>query len=185
LRFQMPKEKVTFTIDAKVIEKARKLDINLSRIAETVLKSFAYSSSGASKEKVYEGYKALFEILTPLLTEYETGVTVGAIGDNDDDPSFQTYIVLNDNGRLIKEDGFGQFISHLEDLKSVAIGNLFSPMRILENLLNSLYSASEAQKKRLEELELARRMILAIQPSILKSRTKPMTEEAGKSGESA
>ncbi len=181
----MPKEKVTFTIDTKVIEKARKLDINLSRIAETVLKSFAYSTRGASKEKVYEGYQALFEILTPLLAEYQTSVAVGAIGENIDEPSLQTYIFLHDDGRLEQQDGFGESTSPLKDLKSVAIGDLFRPMRILENLLNSLYNASEAQRKRLEELELARRMILAIQPSILKSRTKPITEEAGKSGESA
>jgi hypothetical protein len=181
----MPKEKVTFTIDAKVIEKARKLDINLSRIAETVLKSFTYSTNGASKEKVYEGYQALFEILTPLLAEYQTSVAVGAIDENVDEPDLQIYIVLHYDGRLEQQNGYGEPTSPLEDLKSVAIGTLFSPMRILENLLNSLYNASEAQKKRLEELELARRMILAIQPSILKSRTKPITEEAGKSGESA
>ena len=56
----MPKEKVTFTIDAKVIEKARKLNVNLSQIAETVLRSFAYRAKSASKKQVYEGYRLLF-----------------------------------------------------------------------------------------------------------------------------
>lgn len=173
---------MTFTIDAKVIEKARKLNVNLSGIAETVLRSFVYKSDGANKERIYEGYSGLFEIVTPLLDEYQTSLVVGSIGPVDD-PS-QTVIVLNDKGKLALEDNYGES-SYPTELKSIAISDFHPPMQILERLVEALYNANEAQEKRLEELEMARRIILAIQPSILKSRSMPMTKQTGKPGESA
>jgi hypothetical protein len=180
-RLPLSKEKVTFSIDKNVIQKARKLDVNLSHITETVLKSFAYSTEGATKEKVYEAYTVLFDILAPLLAEYDATVTVGIIREPTNDPALETTIVLYPDRRLQMEDMYGEYSSIVQDLKSISLLDLLSPMKILENLLDSLYRASELQKKRLEELEMARRIILAIQPSILKSKNQPTSRKSGKS----
>jgi hypothetical protein len=178
----MPKEKVTFTIDANVIEKARELNVNLSQITETVLRSFAYRAKPASKKQVYAGYRLLFELLTPLLMEYDCDLVVGTIlAPPNEDPILSITIVLTPDGTLQEIDYEG-LTSPIKNLESISTRHLLSPLDILKKLVDTLYDASQEQERILEELELAKRIILAIQPSILKSRSRQMTEESGKSG---
>jgi len=64
----MVKEKLTLSVDKDVIEKAKKIGINISDITEKVLRG--YTSAERPEGSLYDGYKQLFDSITPLLKEF-------------------------------------------------------------------------------------------------------------------
>ena len=55
--------------------------------------------------------------------------------------------------------------SPVKSVEFIPIRNLLKPLDILERLVDTLYEVSQEQERRLEELELAKRLILASSPA--------------------
>jgi hypothetical protein len=153
------KRKLTLTVDNEVVEKAKSIGLNLSEIAESVIRGFAFSPTEGGEAVIYEKYKELFHTMRPLLQKYD--VSAVEIGEQHvDDESGEVYITtpfyLDRNGTLI-DMGDNEY-----ELKDIPLSDLYSPKDILSNFINELSNAKQKWNDKVEELEMAKRIILAM-----------------------
>ncbi len=171
------KSKLTLSVDSEIIRKAKNLDLNLSEITESVLRSFTFTPNKTDKDSIYNAYQGMFNLMLPLLEEYETNVLVARISD------------LQKNGTFFDQDWYlvldGTFWCpdlelQIEKITSIPTYAFLGPKDILFNFINSLAGAKERRKEKLEEIELAKRILLAIlesQPNIQSRKTKVLKEK--------
>jgi hypothetical protein len=172
------KSKLTLSVDKEIIRKAKNLNLNLSEITESVLRSFTYTPNKTDMDSVYNAYQEMFDLMLPLLKEYETDVLVARMSD------------LQKNGISFDEDWYlaldGTFWCpdlelQIEKITSIPTYAFLRPKEILLNFINSLAGAKERRKEKLEEIELAKRILLAIlesQPNIKSGKTKVLKEKS-------
>jgi hypothetical protein len=153
------KRKLTLTVDNDVIEKAKEIGLNLSDITEKVLRGFAFSATAGGESAIREKYKELFATIRPLLREYDIrSVVVGEDYAEDDSIGHVTLtdFSLGANGKLI-DDGDNEV-----DLETLPLTCLYEPKKILANFITELSDARQKSKEKVEELEMAKRIILAM-----------------------
>jgi len=153
------KRKLTLTVDNAVIEKAKEIGLNLSDITERVLRGFAFSANVGGESAIREKYKELFATIRPLLREY--GIRFIAIGEDsaeDDDIGYIrfTEFFLEASGKITDEQ------DSKIDIETLPVTCLYEPKSILANFINALSEARQKSKEKVEELEMARRIILAM-----------------------
>lgn len=155
------KSKLTLSVEKDVIEKAKKLGLNLSETVENVLEKFTFRPDTTDKESVYSGYKSMFELMLPLLKEYETKVLVAEWLESTDDTFENVYenaVTLLEGGTLYEVN----FERPLENIHEIPIFGFLKPVGILYNFINALSDAKERRQEKLEEIELAKRLLSAI-----------------------
>jgi len=163
------KRKLTLSVDEEVIEKAKRLGLNLSEITEAVLRGFAFAPNEIDKASLYDKYKELMDAMFPLIREYGVSVTVAKL-------------IVEEKGFIVAEPEIllcsdGTFYSELteetlSEIRQIPIYALLEPKEILSNFIKKLASAEEEKKERVEEIEMAKRVILAITESIKTQRVK-------------
>ena len=171
------KGKLTLSVDSEIIRKAKKLNLNLSEITENVLRSFTFTPDNTDKNSVYDAYQGMFNLMLPLLKDYETDVLVARMSDLLNDGSFYEL-----DWYLVSDGTFWcpDLEKQIEKITSIPIYAFQKPNEILFNFINSLASAKERREEKLEEIELAKRILLAIlesQPNILSRKTKILKEK--------
>src|SRR3989442_13979298 len=72
------KSKLTLTVDAATVEKAKRLGINISELTEKVLRGFVFDPKDESKPALMIHYKALFGAIEPRLMQYEIQARLAA-----------------------------------------------------------------------------------------------------------
>ncbi len=155
MRQEPKKQKLTLSVDKDVVEKARKLGINISEITEKILRGFTFTPSTAERDTLYEKYKQLFNAMLPLLQKYAASVEVGGEYDEKVGPM---PILLLSNGNF----WIDVFENEINDIQAFAITDFYEPKMILANFIKALSNAAERHKQTLAELEMARRIIDAI-----------------------
>jgi len=78
------KQKLTLSVDADVVEKAKNLGWNISDITEKVLRGFAFEPKATEKEALYKKYEELFDVMRSLLQKYDTWVEIAVSTITDD-----------------------------------------------------------------------------------------------------
>jgi hypothetical protein len=158
----MVKEKLTLSVDKQVIQKAKKLGINISELTEQVLKG--YTSAEKPNGSLYDGYKQLFESIIPLIKEFNLDVCVARENEwllDDNDNPIQLLVEsfwLTATGALYApESNF-----YIKDIKKLNIGIFLSPKEILSNLIDALIKSKEVQEERMNELLMAKKIIDAM-----------------------
>ena len=167
------KRKLTLSVDEEVIEKAKHLGLNLSEITEAVLRGFAFTPNEIDKASLYDKYKELMDTMLPLLREYGASVKVAEeIIEDEKVGLFETNDILFCYDGTLYSDLFGVTLS---DIQQIPIYFFLEPKQILSNFIKQLASAEEKRKERIEEIEMAKRIILAISQSF-----KPSNETTAK-----
>src|SRR5437867_2330576 len=95
------KGKLTLTVDAETIRKAKEMGVNISELTENVLRTFAFTTKDESRRTVFDHYKALFDTMAPLLKEYDTSVHVARYVGHPNDPSLDEEVYLLGDGRFL------------------------------------------------------------------------------------
>lgn len=152
------KRKLTLTVDGEVVEKAREIGLNLSDITEKVLRGFAFSPTEGEKAEVYGKYKELFATMRELQREYDIYVPIGEDffeQGGERVPIFQ--FLLEPSGKFSTDEG-----EEIGELEKIPLACLYEPKKILANFIKALSDAKQKWKERTEELEMARRIILAV-----------------------
>ena len=153
------KKKLTLSVDEEVIEKAKSLGLNLSEITEAVLRGFAFAPDKVEKDVLYSKYKELFEVILPLLKEYDVSVMIAEYSLDDDQPPLDSYsIYLSPNGKFWA-DGIEQSFSNIHQ---ISIPDFLSPKKILSNFITALADSKVKREEQLEELEMVKGIIAAI-----------------------
>jgi len=164
----MVKEKLTLSVDKKVIEKAKKLGINISEITERVLRGYT-SAQKPEKGSLYEGYELLFDSIIPLLKEFDIRVEIAEEELEFEDGSFVSLPVY-----LLPAGGFyvDGLDYYLKGVRQIELRGLLSPQKVLENLVDTLVKSEEGRKEKLKEIKMAKRIIDAMSETLIKRSIK-------------
>jgi hypothetical protein len=173
----MPKEKLTLSVDSEVVEKAKRLGLNLSEIAEVALRGFSFSAKEAESSALYQSYKALFDAMKPVLNLYDASVKIASpeIKDKTGDVLGLEDIMLCPDGTFYAET----FETAFADVGQIPTYAFCSPKEILSNLVDALEKSSTRRKDTIRELEMARRIVNAI-ASTMQSGAEPKTRAGTK-----
>jgi len=167
------KQKLTLSVDAGVVEKAKLLGLNISEITESVLRGFTFEPNEVEQEERLQKYAELFKVITKLLKKYGTSVNVGEseITDTDGVPVGRETVYLMSNGNFWLPD----MEAEVKDIHKFELYEFHEPNKILSNLIEAMAKAAEENKQSLKELELARRIVEAIGDTLSKSNNNPRT----------
>jgi hypothetical protein len=172
---QMPKEKLTLSVDKEVVEKAKRLGINISDITEKVLTG--YTSAEKPEGSIHDAYKQLFHSILPLLKEFDCRVKIAEswldIGEEQQIPEDETY--LTQYGTFFIKAFTQPEDYYITDIKNIPTGEFFTPERILSNVVNEMARSQEKRKEKMDEILMAKRIIDAMSESLLNK--QPTTEK--------
>jgi len=164
----MVKEKLTLSVDKEVVEKAKKLGINISDITEKVLTG--YTSAEKPDGIIHDAYKELFDSILPLLKEFDCSVLVAASWFEPEEgyriPEDATY--LTPYGTFLIKPYTQQEDYYISDIKKIPSGEFLTPKEILSNLVNELARNQEKRKDKIDEILMAKRIIDAMSETLLK-----------------
>ena len=154
------KQKLTLSVEKELVEKAKKLGVNISEITETVLRHISETETKevVTKEEVTVAYKKMFDAMLPAIKKFGASVGVGKIVEYDEEGNmnFDSKVYLSSNGKFWMSDPVEVTINFEE------VSSFSSPKEILSDYIDSLIEASERNKEKLKELEIFRRVIEAL-----------------------
>lgn len=157
------KKKLTLSVDRALVEKAKKLGVNISEITEQVLKHVTGVAEKkiVTKDELNKAYEELFKAMLPAMKKFGTAVKVGYMNIEIKVPkskkvtdmgSFPVYLLQN--GTL--------WSPYLEESPKLEDVIFYLPKEILSNYIDSLVKASEWNREKLKELEIFKRVIEAL-----------------------
>jgi len=153
----MEKTKLTLSVDREVVEKAKKIGINISKITEEVLKGFSFEvNSSLETNALLEKYKELFKVMLPLLKKFNTEVKIGSWIEYTPEPNYIEDIYLTSDGKIGPPDSSDVSI---DKLNAEHVKDFDEPKKILMNFIDVLVRTNEKQKENLRELEISKRII--------------------------
>lgn len=159
----MDKKKLTLSVDGEVIEKAKRLGLNLSVIAENALKITSFGKEQdelVTKDKLVQAYQVVFQAMSPILKKWDTQIPIGEYSDFIDDKhehydTFTYYLTFKD---IYLWD---EIMADVEPLRSwklnannLPVQKFFDPERIIKELIDKLYQIEEENKIKMKKLEV-------------------------------
>jgi len=172
----MPKEKLTLSVDKEVVEKAKKLGINISEITEKVLKG--YTSAERPVGSIHDAYKDLFDSIQQLLKEFDCNVKVAEswfeVEGNEGEVqrvALEEESYLTGSGSFLIKSNVGQDDYYIHDIKRIHPEEFLAPEDILSNLVNELAKSQEKRKEKMDEILMAKRIIDAMSESLLQKQS--------------
>ena len=183
---QKEKKHLTLNVDSEIANKAvADPTINVSDITEKLLKAFTTSSKTADKEKLYEMYQELFDLMLPLLKKFRVNVEIGAeeVFDEESNEPGDYNPVYDEKGEVIDVESIppseifgiylesdGSFSHDLEgpkDFKDIDVNLFFKPQQIVDRFLSSILKGAEYRKNQFKEIEMAKTIIDAITKGVI------------------
>jgi hypothetical protein len=167
----MGKEKLTLSVDKEVVEKAKKLGINISEITENILKG--YTSAEKPNGTIYEAYQQLFDAIRPLLKEFGGRVRIAETRESVEElkegkfvpgPDIDVSIFLESDGSFYLDF----FDDYIYDIKKIANEDFLSPEKILANLVDVLEKSKEASEEKMRQIMMAKRIVDAMSETLIK-----------------
>jgi len=173
------KEKLTLSVDKEVVEKAKKLGINISEITENVLKG--YTSAEKPNGSVYDAYQKLFDAIMPLLKEFGCRIKIGEGLEP----------VMNKKGELLHDEGVDYdvflesdgsfyvdfFDTYIRDIKKIDKQDFFSPEKILSNLVDALAKSKETNEEKMRQIMMAKRIVDAMSETLIRKPSAKSSEK--------
>lgn len=169
------KQKLTLSVDSEIVEKARKLDINISDITEKVLSAFTSSLKNVNKEELYKRYQALFNMMLPLLKKFRVNTRIGNIQIEDAggiDPNFpeDENIPMIFDIYLEPHGGFTSDGPEIKNIEDISPEDFDTPQDIVDNFISSIQEGVDYGKEQFKEIEMAQTIIDALtKPTLWKS----------------
>jgi len=167
----MVKQKLTLSVEKELVERAKKLDINISEVTEIILKAYtsAEQPEGAS---LYDAYKQLFDSITPLMKEFDIqDIFIGA-GEEYHGADYDLRLLSNGFFYLVSFAG-DKFDIKFKDIRKIDYSNLCEPKDILDELAEALVRTEKARKEKRKEILMVKRIVDAITGSLVEK--EPLT----------
>lgn len=162
------KQKLTLSVDKEVVEKAKKLGINISDITEKVLTG--YTSAEKPEGNIHDAYKQLFDSVLPLLKEFDCRVKIAeswfVFDEGQQAPQDATY--LTQYGTFFVKAYMEPDDYYISDIKKIPPQEFLTPDKILSNLVDELAKSQEKRKEKMDEILMAKRIIDAMSETLLK-----------------
>lgn len=169
------KQKLTLSVDAETIERAKSLGINISDLTEQVLRSLTYKPEDSEKNSLNEQRAQLFEAMSPLLGRYKIKVPVGEYSVYD--PYNESYdekgeVFLLGNGRFYVPGWNGDYnyqdeaeeseftFDRLDEGEGTV--SFYPTETILKNFMKAIEDEKTKRKQQVASLAVARKIVEAI-----------------------
>ena len=99
---QKEKKHLTLNVDAEIANKAvADPNINVSEITEKILRAFTTSSKTADKDKLYEMYQELFNLMLSLLKKFKVNTPIAHIFFEEASDETFPYVMPNEERHSI------------------------------------------------------------------------------------
>ena len=157
------KQKLTLSVEAGIVDQAKKLGVNISELTEQVLKGYAIREDGLHWKSYQAQYAAFLKTMDPLLSKYGASVVVGDLiaKPGEKDTAFEGEIRYHGTG------GFSTDM--IEDIRSLDelengqyLVGLRNPGSVLQNFVKELENAKVRRKEEIANLLIAARIVDAI-----------------------
>lgn len=166
------KKKLTLSINSEVIDKAKKLGLNLSEITEGVLKisSLNYEDNLATPDKLHEIYVDILKKISKVLKKWDMHLEIGSekilVESTDSDGKKEleytdySYFLTPYSVELCYDFGSGipDKIYRLDD-ENLPIYKFYDPEKIIINLIDKLYEKANKNKEKLDKLQILKNII--------------------------
>lgn len=163
------KQKLTLSVERGIVEKAKKLGINISELTETFLKhvSEAEIKGVGTKDEINVAYNKIFDAMIPALIKFNASVVIGEeVSYRAKDHKSPEYM----NVELLPSGDL--WLPDFEETTTIENISLASPKKILSSFITSLVKASERNKEDIKQLEIFRRVIEAITETTVSENNK-------------
>ncbi len=173
IRMESEKKKLTLSINSEVIEKAKKLGLNLSEITEKALKISSLSSDDdkiVTPDKLREVYIDVLKKISYILEKWNTILEIGSkrdlieFTDSGGKKRFEyvdfTYILSPYVVELFCEqnpeepDKIWRF-----DDENLPITSFYNPEKIIINLVDKLFDKAKKNKEVLDKLQVLKNIL--------------------------
>lgn len=159
------KQKLTLSVEKELVEKAKKLGVNISEITEIVLRHVSETETKdvVTKDEINAAYKKIFDAMLPAMKKFDATVVIGdyrVVFKDGTDDSFE--VELLPDGDL--------WIGDIEQTTTIKNISMAPPKKILSTFIESLVKASERNKEQLKELEIFSRIIEALTETTVKEK---------------
>jgi hypothetical protein len=154
------KTKLTLSLNKDVIQRAKAAGINISEITEKLLTAVTLTPYGNSYDDVIDVYGAFLDSIKVVLWTYGTEVKVKTINGFPENKE----IILNQEGLWEEyfdtEEDSRVRVAIKDPLYVVSV--LHDPIRLLENIINSLIEAALRNKQHITRLQFALAVVKAL-----------------------
>ena len=160
------KKKLTLSIDSEVIEKAKKLGLNLSEITEKALKISSLSDDNrVTPDKLREVYVDILKIILKILKRWD--VRQLKIGEFYEEQGLIRYwfqlvpsrVELFSNIPNMGPEGQEpEQTWHLED-ENLPIFKFYDAEKIITNLIDKLYDKANKNKETIDKLQILKNIL--------------------------
>ncbi len=167
------KRKLTLSVDAETVERAKGLGINISDLTEQVLRSFTFKAGDDPDETVRHQREELFNSMIPLLRRYRTKIKVGewanleCVGDEQYPGDVEGEVTLRGDGKFYLSGGYVASTGEepegtLEDLEEDYEIYFSTTEEILKEFLKVIETERASRQQSVEALVVARKVVEAI-----------------------
>lgn len=172
IRMDSEKKKLTLSINSEVIEKAKKLGLNLSEITEKALKISSLSADDeiVTPDKLRDVYIDILKKISGILEKWDTTLEIGSKTES---------LEFTSNGIKGYEDvNYTYILSPYEiklwcdqypqenpneiwrfDNKNLPINRFYKPEKIIIKLVDELYLKAKKNKEVLDKLQVLKNIL--------------------------
>ncbi|MFH1425187.1 MAG: type II toxin-antitoxin system CcdA family antitoxin [archaeon] len=158
------KSNLTLRINEEVLNKARKLGLNLSSLTEDILKAESHikDSDLITPSKLREAYRKVFLKILKITKEWSVYVKIGGyleeIKFKDSKGKMSSYpmhlnIYLSPEGK-IELCGEEETLTQWNLQEEWPVNNLTEPEQIIKNLIDIIYTVAEQNRDKIRKIEL-------------------------------
>jgi Post-segregation antitoxin CcdA len=170
------KRKLTLTVDADTVDRARKQDINISDLTERILQTVTVEDGSLSPAEERKEYLRLLSAMDPVINAHHVKVPVGKgyhrISDWADDEETELFYVgggqfePRDPNALrldLSGDHSNDWSWSLEEIEDKDTYIRFeSPMRIIGNFVEKVGESKRRREVEMHDLHVARSVLEAV-----------------------
>jgi histidinol phosphatase-like PHP family hydrolase len=166
------KKKLTLSINSEVIEKAKKLGLNLSEITEKALQISSLSINDdniVTSDKLNEAYIDVLKEISKILKKWDMHLRIGihaglmGLGESPDYPGYEgselKQYVLSPNEVYLQEEGEDPMQIWQLDDENMPIRYFDDPEIIITNLINKLDEKAKENKDVLDKLQILKNIL--------------------------
>jgi hypothetical protein len=172
------KQKLTLSVDAGIVDQAKRVGVNISELTEQVLAGYAIGDDGLDWKSYKSQYLTFLKTTDPLLSKYGASVWIGdlVVRPAKLDEGFAGEVRYHGGGRFSIPDV--EELLTLDELETptYTVG-LHDPGSVLRSLVQELEKAKTRRKEEIANLLIAGRIVEAIYQA--DSKLTPKTAPSG------
>lgn len=169
------KQKLTLSVNSLAVDKARKLDINISEVTEDLLNGLTVEPVDGDYGETITQYKEILKKTLPMLKKFHAHLQIGTIFEDIEQYKDQeSKVYLSYDGSIYIETFYDDYIDMFDKLEAMTAASLdkrhvilANPETLLKRLITAIGNASERQKSEAKELIVVGKIIDKISESVL------------------